>query len=138
MKLLSGASFQRLESAVHAAEMRQGVLANNIANADTPNFKRSEVLFEELLEQQMGQQPERKLVGLRNNERHLHIGKTSAAASTTQISTDSATTMNNNGNNVDIEREMALLAKNQLSYNFYIQQINHDAKMMRIGIEGRA
>jgi flagellar basal-body rod protein FlgB len=45
--------------------------------------------------------------------------------------------MNNNSNNVDIDREMALLAKNQLSYNLYIQQMNHDVKMMRTAIEGR-
>jgi len=46
--------------------------------------------------------------------------------------------MNNNGNNVDIDREMSLLAKNQLVYNLYIQQVNHDIKMMRTAIEGRA
>jgi flagellar basal-body rod protein FlgB len=31
-----------------------------------------------------------------------------------------------------------LLAKNQLSYNFYVQQINHEVRMMRTAIEGRA
>ncbi len=55
-----------------------------------------------------------------------------------KIITDESTSMNNNENNVDIDREMSLLAKNQLSYNLYVQQINHDVRMMRTAIEGRA
>ena len=34
-----------------------------------------------------------------------------------KLVTDTNTSMNNNQNNVDIDREMSLLAKNQLSYN---------------------
>ncbi len=45
--------------------------------------------------------------------------------------------MNNNGSNVDVEREMALLAKNQLKYNSYVQQINHEITMLRTAIDGR-
>ena len=54
VNLLNGAGFNKLQGAVNAAEMRQRVIANNVANADTPRFKRSEVLFEELLEESMG------------------------------------------------------------------------------------
>ncbi|GMK48039.1 MULTISPECIES: flagellar basal body rod protein FlgB [Paenibacillus] len=135
MNLLNGTSFGRLEGALKAAELRQGVVANNIANVDTPNFKRSEVLFEELLSQEMGGQT--VLQGKRTNERHIPIGRTSGIVPTAQTQTDNLSEMNNNENNVDIDREMSLLAKNQLSYNFYIQQINHDVKMMKTAIEGR-
>ncbi|WP_127495835.1 flagellar basal body rod protein FlgB [Paenibacillus glycanilyticus] len=135
MNLLNGTSFGRLEGALKAAELRQGVVANNIANVDTPNFKRSEVLFEELLSQEMGGQT--VLQGKRTNEGHIPIGRTSGIVPTAQTQTDNLSEMNNNENNVDIDREMSLLAKNQLSYNFYIQQINHDVKMMKTAIEGR-
>ncbi|NIK68822.1 flagellar basal body rod protein FlgB [Paenibacillus sp. BK033] len=135
MNLLNGTSFGRLEGALKASELRQGVIANNIANVDTPNFKRSEVLFEELLSQEMGGQA--GLQGKRTNERHIPIGRTSGIVPSAQIQTDNLSEMNNNQNNVDIDREMSLLAKNQLSYNFYIQQINHDVKMMKTAIEGR-
>lgn len=136
MKLLTGASFQRLEGAVQAAEMRQAVLSNNIANDDTPNFKRSEVVFEQLLEQEMGKNGSKELIGNRTNEKHILINGSSSMP-VAKILTDQLTTINNNENNVDIEREMSLLAKNQMSYNFYVQQINHDVAMLRIGIEGR-
>jgi len=49
LELLGGASVQRLVGALHAASLRQQVLANNIANVDVPNFKRSDVVFEDLL-----------------------------------------------------------------------------------------
>ncbi|MHA6484406.1 flagellar basal body rod protein FlgB [Paenibacillus sp. strain BS8-2] len=135
MKLLNGAAFGRMEAALYAAESRQRVISNNIANAETPYFKRSEVLFEELLEQSMDTS---RLSGKTTDVRHIPIGANSTKLPVPQVLTDDSTSMGNNQNNVDVDREMSLLAKNQLSYNFYIQQINHDLKMMRTGIDGRA
>lgn len=126
-----------MEGALQAAEMRQRVISNNVANGDTPHFKRSEVLFEELLEQSMGNK-QGQLVGKRTNQKHIPIGLSSTNVPIPKVIADETTSMNNNENNVDIDREMSLLAKNQLSYNFYVQQINHDVKMMRTAIEGRA
>ncbi|GIQ65289.1 hypothetical protein PACILC2_38570 [Paenibacillus cisolokensis] len=45
--------------------------------------------------------------------------------------------MNNNLNNVDMDREASLMAKNQLLYNAYVQQVNHEIRMLRVGIDGR-
>lgn len=136
VKLLNGAAFGRLEAAVYAAESRQRIISNNVANAETPFFKRSEVLFEELLEQSMGNGLNR-LSGRTTDARHIPIGVNSARLPAPQVVSGDSTSMGNNQNNVDIDREMSLLAKNQLSYNFYIGQVNHDFKMMRTGIEGR-
>lgn len=116
--------------------MRQRVISDNVANADTPNFKRSEVVFEELLTKQMGTGQETKLNGRRTDTKHMVIGAPSEQPLAAVVRED-RTLMNNNKNNVDIDREMSLLAKNQLRYNFYVQQINHDVTMMRTAIEGR-
>lgn len=137
MNLLNGAAFGRLEGALQAAEMRQRVISNNVANGDTPHFKRSEVLFEELLEQTMGNQ-QGKLIGKRTNQKHIAIGSDNSKVPAPKLIADESTSMNNNENNVDIDREMSLLAKNQLSYNLYVQQINHEVRMIRTAIEGRA
>lgn len=133
MDLLGGASFQRLEGALHAASLRQQVLSNNIANVDVPNYKRSDVLFEDLLSQAMGAG---KLTGKRTHERHIPIGSSSGIPSA-KVVTDDTSVFNNNRNNVDIDKEMSLLAQNQLLHNFYIQQVNHEVRMLRIGMEGR-
>lgn len=136
MDLLSGASFQRLEGAIRAATMRQQVLANNIANVDTPYYKRSDVAFEEMLAQAIGEGGIQKLPLKTTDPRHISNGLSFAAPTPTVITEDS-TIINNNRNNVDIDKEMSLVAENQLRYNLFIQQVNHDVKMMRTGIEGR-
>ncbi|MEK0316047.1 flagellar basal body rod protein FlgB [Cohnella sp. 56] len=133
MDLLSGVSYQRLEGALHAASARQAVLQNNVANVDTPNFKRSDVQFEQLLEQAMSGDGQSALIGRRTDARHIAIGA-SGPVPEARIRTDRSTAFNNSGNNVDIDSEMSKLAENQLRYNLYIQQINHDVKMVRIGL----
>lgn len=52
------------------------------------------------------------------------------------VTTDETTSMNNNGNNVDMEREQALSAENQLRYNSYVEQLNSQITMMRTVVQG--
>lgn len=137
MSLLGGPEFNRLHRAIGAAELRQRVIANNVANVDTPYFKRSEVVFENLLEREMGV-GDRKLALQRTYERHIPLGGAGGAPVQPTIVTDNFSVMNNNVNNVDIDREMSLQAKNQLRYNALIQQLNHEFRMIRTAVEGRA
>jgi flagellar basal-body rod protein FlgB len=133
MNILNTTHFQLLERTLDAASMRQKVTANNIANVDTPYFKRSDVQFEELLQNEMSQN---SFMGKRTHPKHIPIG---AAASKLEprIVGDRVSVMNNNQNNVDIDSEMSLLAKNQLRYNVVTQQVNHDIRNLRLAIEGR-
>ena len=137
MEILGGAAFQRLEGAINAASLRQRVIANNIANVDVPYFKRADVAFEEMLTNALGANGEKNLAGKMTNARHIPINN-SYLSPTPQVVTDESTAINNNRNNVDIDKEMSLLAENQLRYNLLVQQVSHDVKMMRIGIDGRA
>ena len=116
--------------------MRQQVIADNIANVDTPNFKRSEVVFEEYLQRELSGKTLPGIAGKRTHAKHFAFGQGGGNAQP-QLVTDQLSVMNNNVNNVDIDREMSLLAKNQLRYNALIRQLNHDFSMMRISIEGR-
>ncbi|WP_411346101.1 flagellar basal body rod protein FlgB [Paenibacillus sp. WLX1005] len=135
MNLLNDASFRRLEGAISASNLRQQVITNNIANADTPYFKRSEVSFENLLQSQMdGSQS--SISGITTNPRHFQIGSTAGSVPQASVVTDNSTVMNNNLNNVDMDVEMSDLAENQLRYNTYIEQVNHQIKMMRTAIQG--
>ncbi|GAB1155523.1 MULTISPECIES: flagellar basal body rod protein FlgB [Paenibacillus] len=135
MNLLNDISFKRLQGALDASNTRQQTIADNIANADTPYYKRSDVSFEEILKQQTdGDMP--VLKGKVTDSRHFVIGPSSSVP-TPVVTMDHSTSMNNNQNNVDIDKEMSLLAENQLRYNAYIQQVNEQIKMMRVGVEGR-
>ncbi|WP_159884410.1 flagellar basal body rod protein FlgB [Paenibacillus puerhi] len=132
MMILNKPGFQLMERSLGAATLRQKVVADNIANVDTPYFKRSEVKFEEMLQQEMGM---KSLQGFRTDPRHFVIGR--PANPEPAIVRDNQTTMNNNANNVDIDYEMALMAKNQLRYNTIVQQVNGDIKKFRTAIGGR-
>lgn len=135
MNLLSNSSFQRLQSGLDAANLRNQVLANNIANVDTPYFKRSDVAFESLLQKEMNG-VKSTLPGKRTDPRHFVIGPSNHIPEVS-VNTDESSAMNNNGNNVDVEREMSLLAENQLRYNSYVQSVTEQIKIMRAAVEGR-
>ncbi|SYX82794.1 flagellar basal body rod protein FlgB [Paenibacillus alvei] len=133
MDLLNGVHMSRLEGAIQTSVARQNAISNNIANVDTPYFKRSEVQFESLLRDQM---EGGTLVGRRTNEKHFYIGSSQSTPSM-QVIRDQATVMGNNRNNVDMDREMTMQAENQLRYNTFIQQLNHHINMMRTSMDVR-
>jgi flagellar basal-body rod protein FlgB len=136
MFLLNKPSFGLMERTLDASVLRQKVIANNIANVDTPYFKRSDVQFEDLLESEMNGPSTPSFVGIRTDPRHFIIGKKSDKFEP-KIVTDENSTINNNLNNVDIDYEMSLMAKNQLRYNVLVQQINSEFKNARTVLGGK-
>ena len=134
MGLLNSVSFQRLQGGLDAATKRQSVLANNVANADTPNFKRSDVNFESFLRQQESGLKS-SLSAKVTDSRHFQFGTVTGVPAAV-VSTDETTSMNNNDNNVDMDREQALSAENQLRYNSYVEQLNSQITMMRTVVQG--
>ncbi|MNC38498.1 Flagellar basal body rod protein FlgB [compost metagenome] len=86
-----------------------------------------------LAEQESGLKP--TLGAKVTDSRHFQFGNVSAVPSAV-VSTDATTSMNNNDNNVDMDREMALSAENQLRYNSYVQQLNSQITMLRTVVQG--
>jgi flagellar basal-body rod protein FlgB len=132
---VNGSHFRLLERTLNAASLRQAVIANNIANVDTPRFKKSEVQFESLLQQSMNRSTS-QVVGRRTDPRHIYIGKISKEIEA-QVKIDENSVMNNNLNNVDIDSEMSNMAKNQLRYNAIVQQVSHEIKLAKTALEAR-
>jgi flagellar basal-body rod protein FlgB len=136
MNILNTASMRLLEKSLNAASLRQRVIANNIANAETPNYQRSYVRFEDALAEAIN--PPTKLGGTRTDSKHMPIGADrSKQEPSIEVLEDTSLTMNNNGNNVDIEYEMAQMAKNSLRYNLLIQRMNGEFRSLRSVIDGR-
>ena len=107
-----------LEVAIKGTEQRQGVLANNLANANTPQFKRSDLDFHSTL-----------------------AGALAAGDSTTQLDsvtfapqTDTTTSMQADGNNVDVDTEMSNLSANALDYQSLIAVASARLKMLQTAI----
>ncbi len=114
-QIMNSSNFNYLGRGLAAANLRQEVISNNIANVNTPNFKKSDVVFEELLAKEIGMDDSGRLLLVRTHDRHLPVGMIGGAKAS--IQEDDTTTMRVDNNNVDIDIEMASLAKNQLYYN---------------------
>lgn len=122
-----------LERGLDGAAARHRVIADNIANSDTPGFKRSDLDFITTLRAAL-EQGERELDLRVTNPRHLQ----SRAVEVFTVSTDTSTSLKKEGNNVDIEREMTLLAENALYYNAIADQVARQLALLRTAItEGR-
>ena len=107
--------------ALSAASLRHEVLSNNIANVNTPNFRRSHVRFEDLLQKELGLSEDPLMKVVRTHDRHFPIPFHGKARPV--IEQDSTTNMRLDGNNVDIVIEMAETAKNQLYYSAVAHQL---------------
>jgi len=68
MFLLNQPSLNLLERSLSASTLRQQVISNNIANVDTPQFKRSDVKFEEMLHSELDGL---SVEGYRSDPRHF-------------------------------------------------------------------
>jgi len=109
-----------IKRGLDAAWLRNEVLANNIANVDTPGFKRSDVKFQAILENEQSNSIHMKTT------RTQHIKSPDINNYEATVYQDNKTTMRMDGNNVDIEYEMAELAKNTIWYNYLVQKISKE------------
>lgn len=108
-----------LDKAADAANTRNEIIANNLANVDTPNYKRKDVSFQNYLQQALiGDDPLDERVG----EINTHLSDFNGF-----IYTDSSTlSYRLDGNNVDADTESSMLAQNQIRYNTLVEQIGQE------------
>ncbi len=138
-RIVNGPTIDYLQRGLAAASLRQEVISNNVANVNTPRFKKSDVVFEELLAKEIYGDPEdgKRLKMVRTNDKHLPMEVSFKAAPAIEL--DDSTTMRVDKNNVDIDIEMANLAKNQLYYNSLAAQLKgHFAKLKNVITSGQS
>jgi flagellar basal-body rod protein FlgB len=108
-----------LEKALDASVMRNDAISQNIANVDTPNYKKKVVRFEEVFNELAGIQ------GQVSNRRHMPIGDGNHSLVQPQLEeANSWGVARLDQNEVDINVEMAEMAKNTIKYNALIQRLN--------------
>ncbi|MFQ3546798.1 MAG: flagellar basal body rod protein FlgB [Termitinemataceae bacterium] len=112
-----------LHRAMDASLVRRDVIANNIANADVPNFKRSVVNFESELKRALDSAKTKPALELTlTNPKHIpNWRERDYREVQPRRVLDYVTTAKNNGNNVDPEEEMMLSVQNQLMYTLMAQ-----------------
>ncbi|KGE73520.1 flagellar basal body rod protein FlgB [Spirochaeta lutea] len=133
-----GQSLDVLQRGMSVNMLRQEVIANNIANADTPNFKRSVVNYESALSQALQSDTTRDdFQPYYTHERHIAFDrKVDYQDVRPRRVLDYLTTSKNNGNNVDIEEESSNYIAAQLAYNLMVNSVNHHFNSMNIVLRG--
>jgi len=110
-----------LKKMLDVCTLRHRIIANNIANVDTPGYKRATVIFEEKL---------RSLLKRGSNAEKIREIQP-------QIYIDETSTWREDFNNVDIEKEMVRLSTNTLRYSIYAQLIEKKLQMIKQAIKGK-
>ncbi|MFW6231587.1 MAG: flagellar basal body rod protein FlgB [Spirochaetota bacterium] len=133
-----GKTLDVLHRSMDVSMLRQDVIADNIANADTPNFKRSTINFESqlaaALESESRPQP---LQARMSRERHIPFQRPVDYRSVEpQRRLDYLTTADNNGNNVDIEVESMNFLNNQLLYSMMTNSVNQQFQRVNLVVRG--
>ncbi|TFJ94659.1 flagellar basal body rod protein FlgB [Lentibacillus salicampi] len=130
MALFSG-TIQTLESSLNYASAKNRAISNNIANVDTPGFKAKNVEFRNVLNDEMTASLESK----RTHEKHLPFNHLNTDQPFRTVSRQH-TSYNHNGNNVDIDKEMAELAKNQIYYQALADRISGKFNSLKTAVGG--
>lgn len=111
--------------AATASQMRSTVIANNIANVDTPNYKRQDVKFESLLAAQMSG----------GGTLDSKVASMDLASINAQVYTDNANlSYRSDGNNVDISTESSYYAQSQLKYNTLVDYMSRGFSAIKIAM----
>lgn len=108
-----------LDKTADAAWTRNEIISNNIANADTPGYKRQDINFEGELRRALG------------NSRYTSVDAKVAGLKINRLNPRTYTDYSNfsyrmDGNNVDIDTENVMLASNQLKYNAIMTGVNQE------------
>lgn len=124
-----GNQIDLLKEGLAVEALRRDVYAQNIANLNTPGYKRQEVSFGDQMAAVRSRLPLQ-----RTDPRHLRGSGAKAAPTVVTVADRS---MRVDGNNVDIDREIAALTGTALRYSAYVELIGRELQTLRNVIQGR-
>ena len=124
-----GGTISNLERGLDFSATKQKAIAQNIANIDTPNYKTKTVSFDTYL----SDAKKSTISAYRTTEKHINFDvKTSHVG----ISSYNNLSYRNNGNGVDMDKEQANLATNQIHYNALVDRVSGKLNTLQTVIRG--
>ena len=118
---MSDVTTATLKSLLDGCATRQTVLANNVANANTAGFTRSDVSFKDAMAQALtSKNPEQSM-------QQVHA----------TIHEDTKTARRGDGNNVSLQKELGMMAENRLLYDLSAQALAVQYARTRSAIRGQ-
>jgi len=117
---VKGSQIALLSKLLDVGNLRHRVIAQNMANINTPDYHRLEVSFEEAFAKRLGKD-----------------SQFDVSALTPKVLEASGGPVRGDGNNVDLDAEIARLDKNALLHTTYAQLLAGNIATMRSAITGR-
>ncbi len=121
-QLFSGTNYQATKQLLDAATMRHEALAANIANLETPGYKRVD------LPKDFAQE----------FAAHVRSGGTSAAPAPKIVEDSAATARRKDGNTVQLDKELLAMTKNEAEYDVLTEFVSGSIKQLKLAITGRS
>lgn len=106
-----------IDAGIKAETLRQKAIANNIANLETPGYRRIDVKFEELLAKCL------------RSSKEFDLSEVEA-----QIYQPKQTPVKSNGNDVNLEIEVGQMIKNTLRHKTYIRLLSKKYNQIELAI----
>jgi len=125
-----------LATSIGMRQLRHNVTSSNIANAETPGYKAKKMDFEGALQRALDLDGVNGLTT--SSPEHFAVGGVSISKTRPDIYDEPEGEVNNDGNTVDIEKEMSALSENAVLYKTALQLINKKmAALKYAATEGR-
>ncbi len=126
-------TLEALATSLNFRQMRQELIASNIANAETPGYKAKRLSFEEALARALD--VDGAMAMNTNDEKHFDVGSGGFANLQPTIEEEVNGIVSEDGNNVDRDRELALMAENEILYDTTVQLLNKKLALMKYAIQ---
>ncbi len=126
MSKLFDNTMSTLDKAIDMRLVRQNLINSNIANAETPGYKAKKVDFEDALARALSTQE--------NFDKVAAPVSSQIDAVRPDVYDNPEVNVSNDGNTVDMEREMAALAENTVLYKAAVQLINKKLASMKYAV----
>lgn len=119
-----------LATSIKMRQIRQNVTSGNIANAETPHYHAKKMEFEQALANALDMDGMNSLAT--SHGEHFALGTKPSVSP--EIYENPDVSVNNDGNTVDLEKEMSLLAENSILYKSAVQLINKKLAALKYAI----
>lgn len=114
-------TYDLMKTALDVSALRQETISSNISNVNTPGYKATRVVFEEYL----------KNPSSMTSLRRTHVNHIDVNSDVSFLQKEENKSVQDNGNNVDVDYEMTALSANDIYYDSVVSQLNSKYSMIR-------
>lgn len=125
-------TLKALAASIKFREMRQKLIASNVANAETPGYKAKRLDFEDALARAIDLDKTRSMNTA--DQKHYNVGGGSFSNLHPTVETDANGVVSEDGNNVDVADEMARQVDNQILHDAAIRLLNKKLALMKYAV----